>query len=116
MQIAIRGIRLFAKHGVFDFEKKQDQLFVVDVELELCEEPKADELASTIDYSAVVDLVARHFAAAPVDLIETLASRIADELVAMPNVDRVLATVHKPNVKLSRPVADVSVAAERTRQ
>lgn len=116
MKIEIRGMRLFAKHGVFDFEKQRDQLFVVDVELELLEEPKTDDLTETVDYSAVVDLVARHFAAAPVDLIETLAGRIADELVGMPSVSRVAVTVHKPNVKLSRPVADVLVTVERARK
>jgi 7,8-dihydroneopterin aldolase/epimerase/oxygenase len=51
----------------------------------------------------------------PVDLIETLAQRIADAVLAYPLVHVVAVTVHKPSAPITVPFADVSVTIRRSR-
>jgi dihydroneopterin aldolase len=51
----------------------------------------------------------------PVDLIETLAERIAGVVLAHPPVEAVRVTVHKPNAPIEVPFSDVAVTIERER-
>ena len=53
-RIAVRGIEVFAHHGVFDQEKADGQLFSIDVEIDvdLAEAARSDALAATVDYAA----------------------------------------------------------------
>ena len=83
--IEIRGIRGFGRHGVFDHERADGQEFSVDVRLELDTRTAAasDRLADTVDYGAVAEQVHAAIENDPVDLIETLAQRIADICLAV---------------------------------
>jgi dihydroneopterin aldolase len=77
----IRGIECFGHHGVFDFERREGQVFVIDLELGIDTRPAAasDDLADTVDYGthACCEASGR---VDPVDLIETLSQRIARRL------------------------------------
>ena len=66
-------------------------------------------------YGEAAEQVAAIVAGEPVDLLETLAARIADALLASPIVERVRVTVHKPDAPIPLPFADVSVTVERAR-
>ena len=74
------GIECFGHHGVFDFERRDGQIFVVDLVLGLDTRPAAasDDLRDTVDYGSLVAAVKAAVETDPVDLIETLAQRIAD--------------------------------------
>lgn len=114
--IAVEGIRIYARHGVFDYEKKRDQLFVVDLFITLAKPVVPDELSNTVDYSRLVEVVAEVFAQPPVTLIETLAQDLSQRVSRLRNVGGVKAVVHKPTVALARPIVDVSVTVEVTNQ
>jgi dihydroneopterin aldolase len=115
--ITLTGLRVHAHHGVFDFERAAGQEFVTDVTawLDFTAASSGDELASTVHYGelavAVVDAVKRD----PVDLIETLAERIASVVLGFSAVERTRVTVHKPNAPIEVPFDDVSVTIERGR-
>ena len=107
--IRIDGIRALGRHGVFDFERVQGQVFEVDVQIEMLERPGADDLAETVDYSAVAELVVAEVAGEPVQLIETLAQIIADKVLSHTGCATAEVTVHKPQAPLSMPFRDVCV-------
>jgi dihydroneopterin aldolase len=115
--ITLTGIAVQANHGVFDFERESGQLFVVDVTvwLDLAPAARGDELAATVHYGELAAAVHAAVAADPVDLIETVAERVARVALGFPAVERVRATVHKPNAPIEVPFADVAVTVERAR-
>ncbi|MEC5184906.1 dihydroneopterin aldolase [Cryobacterium sp. MP_3.1] len=115
--ITLTGLRITAHHGVFDFERENGQEFVIDVTvwLDFRAAAAGDDLSRTIHYGELAEEVADAVRRDPVDLIETLAERIADVVLAHDAAERVRVTVHKPQAPIEIPFADVSVQIERTR-
>jgi dihydroneopterin aldolase len=113
--ITLTGLRITAHHGVFDFERENGQEFVIDVTvwLDFRAAAAGDDLARTIHYGELAEEVADAARRDPVDLIETLAERIADVVLAHEAAQRVRVTVHKPQAPIEVPFADVSVQIER---
>lgn len=97
MRIELRGIELHGYHGVGEEEQLHGQRFVYDVELEVGERGADDEIAHALDYREVAALVAevngRRF-----NLLEALASAIAEELAARFAPERLSVRVRKPEV------------------
>lgn len=115
-RITLTGIRVRAHHGVFDFERAEGQDFVIDVTvwLDLGPAARGDELAATVHYGELAEAVAAAVASDPVDLIETVAERIARVVLSFP-VQRTEVTVHKPNAPIAVPFTDVAVTVLRDR-
>lgn len=111
--IRITGVEAFGRHGVFAFEREQGQVFKVDAQLRLLSSPMSDDLMETIDYSKVANDIVLNVGAQPCDLIETLAERIAEELLRTYPCRAVSVTVHKPHAPLDMPFTDVAVTVER---
>jgi dihydroneopterin aldolase len=114
MIVRVTGLRVRGFHGVLESERRDGQTFVVDVALSV-PEPVSDDIADTVDYAAVSARLAEIVAGEPVDLIETLAARLADACLADPRVEQVEVTVHKPEVPLDVAVSEVSVTLVRGR-
>jgi len=116
-RLAVRGITVTGHHGVFDFERHAGQRFVVDLVLGLDTRPAAagDELDRTVDYGAVVSRVVEAVENDPVDLIETLAQRIADVCLTDPRVEWAEVTVHKPEAPIEATFEDVTLTITRSR-
>ena len=116
-RILLTGVRAFGRHGVLPEERVAGQDFVVDLELrlDLGVAAATDPVAATVHYGELAEQVAAVVGGEPVDLIETLAQRIADVALAHELVDRVTVTVHKPAAPIPVPFADVAVRIERAR-
>ena len=116
-RIAVRGLRAHAHHGVYKREREQGQLFRVDAVLEVNTRPAAatDDLDLTVNYAEIAQQLHAVLSREPVDLLETLAQRLADVCLANPLVDAVEITVHKPEADLGVPFDDVTVAIRRER-
>ena len=116
-RLAIRGIEVFAHHGVFDFERREGQKFVIDLVLGVQTGPAAasDDLKDTVDYGSVVARVVEAATSEPVDLIETLAQRVADVVLREPRVEWVDVTLHKPNAPIAATFDDVALTITRSR-
>ena len=116
-RIAVRGITAHAHHGVYDWERERGQTFRVDAVLELDTAPAAagDDLEKTVNYAELAQRLHGVLTGEPVDLLETLAQRMADACLANPLVDAVEITVHKPEADLGVPFDDVAVTIRRTR-
>ena len=116
-RITLTGIRVRAHHGVFDFEREQGQEFVIDVSVavDLAAAASGDELARTVHYGELAVAVAEAVERDPVDLIETVAERVAGGALGFAGVEEAEVTVHKPGAPISVPFEDVSVTVVRSR-
>jgi dihydroneopterin aldolase len=102
---------------VFPEERERGQTFVVDLVLGLDTRPAAaeDDLTRTVHYGIVAEEVAALVAGDPVDLIETLAERIAESCLRHERVEEVEVCVHKPEAPITVPFDDVTVTITRSR-
>ena len=116
-RITLTGLRVHANHGVFDFERAAGQEFVIDVSVavDLAAAASGDDLARTVHYGELAEAVVAAVEGDPVDLIETVAERVAGVALGWAAVDEVEVTVHKPQAPISVPFADVSVTIVRGR-
>lgn len=116
-RVTLRGLRARGHHGVFERERVEGQTFVVDLVLYLDTRPAAsgDDLTRTAHYGIVAEEVTAIIAGEPVDLIETLAQRIADQCLKHEAVEEVEVTVHKPDAPITVPFDDVTVTIHRGR-
>ena len=114
--IEIKGIKSFGYHGVLETERVTGQDFYVDVvlEVDLSRASVSDDVADTINYAEVTDLVVREITGDPVSLIEKLAGNIADRIKATyPQAATVSVTVHKPQAPVNAQIKDISVTINR---
>lgn len=114
--IFIRGIRLDTLIGAYEFERRQPRTLQVDIEIgrasiRAC---KTDQLADTIDYAAVVDVVRGAFASHSFHLLEPLAERIADMILE--KFDAQWARIEVAKTGVVPDARDVGVRIERSRQ
>lgn len=116
-RISLVGLEAEGRHGVLEVERREGQLFRVDVTLGLDTRTAAasDDLTDTVDYGALAGDVLAVVGGDPVDLIETLAQRIADVCLVDPRVQWTEVTVHKPAAPIEATFADVVLTIHRSR-
>ena len=116
-ELQIRGIECYGHHGVFDFERREGQVFILDLVLGLDTRLAAgsDDLRDTVDYGSLVTSAKAAVENDPVDLIETLAQRIADVCLLDDRVEWAKVTVHKPDAPIDATYSDVALTITRKR-
>jgi 7,8-dihydroneopterin aldolase/epimerase/oxygenase len=117
-RLVLSGIRAVGRHGVLERERREGQEFVVDAVLgiDTRRAGRADDLSLTVDYGLLSQQLVDAVGSKPVDLIETLAQRLADVCLAQPLVEWVDLTVHKPQAPIEVPFDDVTLTIHRRRQ
>jgi len=105
-------------HGALPEEQDRAQPFEVDVDIvaDLAAAGASDDLADTVDYAAAAVAVERALAGGHHRLLERLALRIAEDLLALdPRIAGVTVTVRKlrPPVPLDLASAGVSLVITR---
>jgi len=117
-RIALTGLRATAFHGVLEQERRDGQQFLIDVtvHLSLREAASSDDLDDTVHYGVLAERVVEAVESDPVDLIETVAERVATVALSFSRVEAVDVTVHKPNAPITVPFDDVSVSISRSRR
>jgi dihydroneopterin aldolase len=116
-ELTLTGLRATAYHGVFEHERVNGQELVIDVSVWLDSRRAAagDDLALTVNYGVLAEDVVAAVESDPVDLIETVAERIAVVALAHPAVLRTRVTLHKPSAPITVAFDDVSITIERKR-
>lgn len=114
--ITLTGVRAFGHHGVLDHERRDGQEFVVDVVVHIRSLTGSDDIDKTVHYGELAEQVVAAVERDPVNLIETVAHRIAELVLEFDGVQFTQVTVHKPSAPISVPFADVSVTVHRGRQ
>jgi dihydroneopterin aldolase len=116
-RLKLSGLRAYGHHGVLESERRAGQPFVIDVELGLDTRPAAgsDDLSLTVHYGELAERITAAVSTDPVDLIETLAQRLADVCLDEAPVRWVEVTVHKPHAPIKVAFHDVSLTIHRSR-
>ena len=107
--IALKGLGALANHGVYDFERTQEQRFSADVVMWVETAGTTDDITATVSYADIADETMAILTGNPVDLIETLAETIASRVMSHEGVVGTEVTVHKPDAPIGHPFSDVSV-------
>ncbi len=103
-RIMARGLTFTARHGVLPEEKVQPQTFIIDLDLYLDLHPAAgtDDLKDTVSYADVYEEVSRIVLNETYNLLETLAEKIAETLLAAhPQLKEVEISVYKPEAPIT---------------
>jgi dihydroneopterin aldolase len=116
-RVVLHNIRLEGRHGWSARELVTPQPFEVDVELMLDLRPAgiADDLARTVDYARVYDVVRRVVESTSYRLLEALAEAISQAILAGFPVAEVGVRVRKPAVQLGGPLDYAGVEIRRRR-
>lgn len=116
-RISVSGLSVFGRHGALEHERRDGQQFVVDITLalDLTRAAATDDLTQTVDYGGLANRAAEIVGGSACNLIETVAGRIADEVLRDSRVESTEVTVHKPAAPIPLPVGDVAVTVARTR-
>ena len=113
--VVVEGVRVSARHGLLPAEKEKPQTFLVDVVafLDTRAAARGDDVDRTLDYAWVAQTTAAVVSGEPLDLIETLADKIATAVLGSERVEAVDVTVHKPEAPVGVAVTDVSITIRR---
>lgn len=117
--IEIKGLEVMACHGVLARESFQEQPFVADICLgvDLKKAGETDDLKDTVNYAAVAKLVADRMVEGNEQLLECMAARIADAiLAAYKPVQEVTLCLKKPQAPMEAVFDYVAVKICRTRE
>jgi len=117
LSIDVKGVKAYGKHGVYTEEKKEEQLFLVDVKLRFEDiKESEDSLEETINYETIVQLIIDLVKKESFNLIETLAKKLLKDIEQLGNDTSVIkvikgisVTVHKPETLLNQTTEDISV-------
>ncbi|ACV09738.1 2-amino-4-hydroxy-6-hydroxymethyldihydropteridine diphosphokinase [Jonesia denitrificans] len=114
--ITLTGLQATGYHGVLSSERDNGQTFIVDVTLALDTQVAArtDDLTETVNYALLAEDIHGVITGEPVNLIETLAQKIAETVLSYAQVSACTVTVHKPQAPISVAFGDVAVTISRT--
>ena len=109
--ILVTGLEVLGVHGVLPEEQVRAQPFGIDLELDVDLEQagRSDELADTIDYGSVIDAVVRVVTTERYRLLERLAARIGEACTSDARVTSARVTVRKLRPPVPASVAYVGV-------
>ena len=111
--VFINDLRIETIIGIYDWERKVKQTISLDLEMgtDIRKSAETDAIEDTLNYKAVAKRLIAFVGESEYQLVETLAERITDIVLAEFSVPWVRLTVHKPGaVRGSR---DVGVIIER---
>lgn len=118
-RIELTGLHFFGHHGVFEHEKRDGQEFIVDATcwLDFAAAAASDDLAQTVNYAELAQLIHDIVTGEPRDLIETVAAEIADRAMQQFSLlHAVEIKIHKPQAPIPLTFDDVAVVARRSRK
>lgn len=116
-RIVLKGLQVFARHGVLPEETKLGQRFALDVTayVDLREAGISDDYTRTVCYDALTKLVLETVTARRFYLIEAAAASVAEALLAaFPRIERVVVEVRKPSAAIEAVFDHVGVVIDRT--
>lgn len=116
-RILLSGLRVMGRHGVLPEEKERAQPFEVDLEIEtdLAEAARSDDLAAALDYGKVATAVAGVVSGESFDLLEALAEAISRAVLADDRAGAVTVTVRKLRPPVPLDLASAAVSLRRSR-
>ncbi len=118
-KIIIKGLKLFAYHGVNPEEKVDGQNFILDITSELNADvaKESDNIDDTVSYAKIIKTVRAVFTAESYDLIETAANKVAKEIMdTYPRIQKVTVLLMKPEAPIKADFEYVAVEETMVRE
>lgn len=116
-KVSLENIRLYGYHGASDNERELGQRFEVDVEItaDLSAAVASDAMSKTVNYEKVYRLVEAEVVSEKYHLLETMADKIARDVLEQFKALEVLVRVRKPSVPIAGAIDHVEVEVVHTR-
>lgn len=117
-KIIVKGLKLFAYHGVNPEEKIEGQIFLLDIEsiISLCVPCKTDCVVNTVSYAKIIKTARKAFLSEKYDLLERASQAVADSLLdEFPQIKSVKIKLKKPFAPIKADFDYVAVEIERDR-
>ncbi|MCR4925850.1 MAG: dihydroneopterin aldolase [Clostridiales bacterium] len=118
-KIIVKGLKVFAYHGVNSEEKENGQNFIIDASVStyIYKASCTDDLNETVSYAKIIKTIKRVMLEKKYDLIESVAQRIAEQIFEeYPSVEEVTVAVKKPQAPISADFDYVAVEITRKRE
>lgn len=115
-EIRIRGLNVFAYHGVYEQEQENGQNFIVNATLftDTRNAGNQDEIDCTVDYGTVCLFIKQYMLKFRKNLLEAITNSMAREiLVRFPGVKEIELEIVKPDAPIPLPFDTVSVCVHR---
>lgn len=115
----LHGIESWGRHGVLDFERRDGQRFIIDLDwwIDTEEARSSDGLDATVCYQQLFDAVQTVVGGEPWHLIETLCDQLITALLAaFSRITTIEVTVHKPEAPIRGVFSDVGIVLRRHRR
>ena len=115
--ITIKDISIYSYHGLLPEERQRGQEFLVSLvmEVDLAGVAASDDITYTVNYAEVVNKLQEIFTSNTYNLIETLAEKIAGELLNFTRIKGIEVSVEKPRPPLTATTGGVAVTIYRSR-
>ena len=119
-KILIRNLKIFAYHGVHDYEKANGQNFIFDIDVfvDMAQPCESDNVDDTVSYSAVIYQVQKIFTENKYDLLEKAAQTVADGLFeSFDKIQSLRILLKKPEapIKADFEYVGIEIFRERTK-
>lgn len=117
-KIIIKGLKLYAYHGVNPEEKAEGQMFILDITcfVSLCVPCKTDCVDDTVSYAKILKTARAAFLADKFDLLEKAAESVATAVLGQfAAVQAVTVCVKKPQAPIKADFDYVAVEINRER-
>jgi dihydroneopterin aldolase len=116
-KVSLENIRLYGYHGASENERELGQRFEIDVEItaDLSQAVAADSMAKTVNYEQVYRLVEAEVVHEKYHLLETMADKIARDLLIKFDAEEVVVRIRKPSVPIAGAIDHVEVEVSHTR-
>lgn len=117
-KIVIKGLRVYAYHGVKETEKEKGQPFELDVTLsvDVSAAGQSDDLAQTVNYSKVTKRIVAVMQSEKNDLLERVSTRVAEMILTEFPVNEVTVLLKKPRAPIAADFDYVAVEITRRRE
>ena len=115
-RVGLESYEVMACHGVFDYEREQQQPFIISIWATLAKDVVEDDIDRTLNYAdlqAAVDSEVVN--SAPVKLMETLCSMLVKKISDNPIIDAISIRIEKPDAPFPHPGGLAVVEHEWTR-
>ena len=114
-RVFVRDLEIIASVGVLEHEKRYEQRISISADLFVRDDYDgvSDRLADVVDYSSVVDGIVRLVQREHVNLIETLAERIAAHCLTDDRIEQVRVRIEKPDAMSSCRAVGIEIERRR---
>lgn len=114
--VFLRGFECYAFHGVGAAEREVGHRYVADVEVDVASVGDADDLAHTVDYGALADLIQREVGDGAFRTLERIAGHVANAVLqGFPAANAVRVSIAKRLPPLPYVIAEAGVELSRER-